>query len=82
MTTRKLNTSNSGANWKDSVVQIGSDGSTGVAAGGSESRSFLPFLPRELIEFVRNNREWVIAGALAVLVLMWGGSMAFGRVRR
>lgn len=39
-------------------------------------------LPAEIIELVRDNREWVIAGAVALLSLLWVGSVALGRASR
>lgn len=64
------NTSNSSYQNKDS--RPGDD-----AAGGGRIT-----LPREIIQWVRENRGLVVGGAVLVLVLLWATSMAFNRRRR
>lgn len=52
---------------------------SGGSGSSEEGAARLPPWPRELIRFVRDHREWVIGGAIALLATMWGGSMALGR---
>ncbi len=51
------------------------DGSGGGGGGGRVS------LPREVIQWVRDNRAMVVGGALFVLAALWGTSLAVSRRR-
>jgi hypothetical protein len=59
--------------------------SDGPRRNESASGTPLPFwllLPRELIAYLRENRNMVIGLAIGLLGLMWGGSIVAGRMRR
>jgi hypothetical protein len=49
------------------------------ASGNEDDR--ISLIPRPLIRFVRNNRDLVIGGSVAVLMMLWGAS-AFASRRR
>lgn len=53
------------------------DSSRGDTAGGGGRLT----LPREIIQWVRDNRGTVVIGALAVLLVLWGTSIAFSQRR-
>jgi hypothetical protein len=48
---------------------------------GGDEGDRISLIPRPLIRFVRNNRDLVIGGSVAVLMLLWGAS-AFASRRR
>lgn len=48
--------------------------------GGSGGGRWL--LPREIVQWVRDNRAMVIGGAVVLLVLLWGTSVVFSQRRR
>ncbi len=66
--------------WKQRELANAQPSATGTPGGdGQPPRLFM--LPRELIFFIRENREWVIGGSLSALALFWAASTAFTRRR-
>lgn len=51
-----------------------------TAAGPAEPPLWM-LLPREVVEYVRDNRGFVLGSVSAFLVLLWGLSLAFSRRR-
>ena len=53
------------------------------ARGASSAEPMPPWLllPREVIEYVRENRGFVVACVSGLLLMFWGGSVAFSRRR-
>lgn len=47
----------------------------------SEAAPLWRMLPREVIIFIRDNREWLVAGIVLTLGLIWTLSAAFARRR-
>lgn len=64
----------------------GAAANSGIASDGPRPAHDPPhgriwLIPREVIEYVRDNREWLAAAAFAILILSWAGSMLLGRFR-
>jgi hypothetical protein len=52
---------------------------SGHSGGGEGAGGGLLKLPREIIQWVRENRSLVVGGAILVLALLWLSSMAVAR---
>lgn len=47
----------------------------GSSDASGDERWFLRLLPHHWIQFLKANREWVVAGGTALLLIVWGASL-------
>lgn len=47
----------------------------GGSEGSEDDRWFLRLLPHHWIQFLKANREWVVAGGTTLLLIVWGASL-------
>ncbi len=66
---------------KTSSSGSGMDRSEGRPPSSGNEPRWLFGLPMELLVYIRENREWFLAGALGALALVWAGSAALARRR-
>lgn len=69
-------------------TRVNADGPTASALQGRAAKRSEPsetpwyaLLPREIVEYLRENRLMVMSTAAAVALLIWAGSVAFSRHR-
>jgi hypothetical protein len=67
--------------WKSTGDRGSIAGAQNAYRAGTDGEARMPWLPREIIGWVRDNRGTVVAGSAGLLALIWGASVALGRAR-